>query len=117
MSGLAVVAIALVEAMVCVAVVVFFRTTAADGNAWRTLVAPVLAFIGLVLGIYLLISHFGLLAGTSAEGVDPTKELFGLNATGWTLVALPFAMFIIGTIIGLLRKRSENVDAVEDLVH
>ncbi|HEU5266066.1 MAG TPA: APC family permease [Jatrophihabitans sp.] len=117
MSGLAVVAIALVEAMVCVAVIVFFRRSGADASVWRTVVAPILAFIGLVLGIYLLVSHFGLLAGTSAKGVDPTKELFGLNATGWTLVALPFAMFIIGTIIGLLRKRSENVDAVEDLVH
>ena len=116
MSGVAVVAIALVEALVCVAVIVYFRRSGVDSSVWRTLLAPVVALVGLVLGLYLLISHFGLLAGTAAAGSDPTKDLFELNATGWTLVILPFAMFVVGLVIGILRKRSENVDAVEDLV-
>ncbi len=117
MSGMAVVAIALVEALVCLAVIVYFRSAGVESSMWRTLIAPILALVGLLLGLYLLISHFGLLAGTAAAGSDPTKDLFELNATGWTLVILPFAMFVIGLIIGIVRKRSENVDAVEDLVH
>ena len=40
----------------------------------------------------------GLLAGTVQDGVDPTAEPWGLNATGWTLVLLPFVMFAVGML-------------------
>jgi Na+-transporting NADH:ubiquinone oxidoreductase subunit NqrD len=60
-------------------------------------------------------SRFGLLAGTTAEGVDPTVQQWGLSATGWTLVLLPFAMFIIGIVVGIIRK-TENESLVKDLV-
>lgn len=116
MSALAVVAIVLVEALVCLAVVAYFRRPGIESALWRTMIAPIVAFVGLALGEYLLISHFGLLAGTVAKGVDPTKQTFGLNSTGWILVATPFAMLAIGWCIGLARRRSENVDAVENLI-
>jgi amino acid transporter len=115
-SGLAVVGIALVEALVCVAVIAYFRRTRDDTRIWNTLIAPVLALIGLVVGLYLLISRFGLLAGTVAEGVDPAAQAWGLNAVGWTLVLLPFAMLLIGIVVGTLRRGRENEDAVKDLV-
>jgi amino acid transporter len=115
-SGLAVVAIVLVEILVSVAVVVYFRRTREDTRPWHTLVAPVLSAIGLLVGLYLLVSRFGLLAGTVAEGHDPTTEPFGLNATGWTLVALPFVMVAVGWAVGVARRTSENEDAVRDLV-
>ena len=116
MSGLAVIAIVLVEALVCLAVIAYFRRHRGEAGLWQTVLAPILAVIGLLLGEYLLISHFGLLAGTVAEGVDPTTETFGLNTTGWLLVALPFAALLVGLVMGLARRRSENADAVEDLV-
>lgn len=50
------------------------------------------------------------------EGHDPTAEPFGLNATGWTLVALPFVMVAVGWVVGVLRRTRENEDAVRDLV-
>jgi amino acid transporter len=115
-SGLAVMAIVLVEALVCVAVIAYFRRTDVDKRIWHTVIAPVLAFIGLVLGLYLLWSRFGLLAGTVKEGVDPSTQAWGLNATGWTLTLLPFVMFFVGLLVGFLRKSQENEDAVKDLV-
>ncbi len=115
-SGLAVVAIVLVEALVCIAVIAFFRRTDADKRIWHTLIAPILAFLGLVLGLYLLMSRFGLLAGTVKDDVDPSVQAWGLNATGWTLILLPFAMFLVGLLVGFLRKSQENEDSVKDLV-
>lgn len=115
-SGLAVVAIVLVEILVSIAVVVYFRRTREDTRIWHTLLAPILSAIALVVGMYLLIARFGLLAGTVAEGHDPTQEAFGLNLTGWILVALPFVMVVVGWIVGVVRRTSENEDAVKDLV-
>lgn len=115
-SGLAVVAIVLVEALVCVAIIAFFRREPDGAGLWSTMIAPALAFVGLVLGLYLLMSRFGLLAGTVAEGVDPSTQAWGLNTTGWVLVLLPFAMLALGTLVGLLRRDRENEDAVKDLV-
>jgi cytochrome c biogenesis factor len=50
------------------------------------------------------------------EGVDPSVQAWGLNAMGWTLVLLPFAAFAVGWLVGLLRRREENEDAIQDLV-
>ena len=115
-SGLAVVAIVLVEVLVCFAVVAFFRRHPEEKNIWKTLIAPILAALGLLLGEYLLMSRFGLLAGTVAEGVDPTKQSWGLNLLGYTLVFLPFVVFVLGAIVGTVRRRGENVSAIADLV-
>jgi amino acid transporter len=115
-SGLAVVAIVVVEVLVCVAVIVYFRRAGEDARSWNTLVAPALAALGLLVGLYLLTSRFGLLAGTVAEGVDPTTQAWGLNTTGWVLVLLPFVVLVAGAAIGAARRRDENADAVRDLV-
>ena len=115
-SGVAVVAIVLVEVLVCVAVVAFFRRHPEEKNIWKTTIAPILAALGLIVGEYLLMSRFGLLAGTVADGVDPTKQAWGLNLLGYTLVLLPFVLFVLGTIVGTIRRRGENVSAVADLV-
>jgi hypothetical protein len=61
-------------------------------------------------------SRFALLAGTAAEGSDPTTTAWALSTTGWVLVLLPFATFVVGVIVGVARQRRENVDAVADLV-
>ena len=115
-SGLAVVAIVIVEVLVCAAVIAYFRRTREDTRPWNTLVAPALAAAGLLVGLYRLMSRFGLLAGTVAEGVDPTTQSWGLNATGWVLVLLPFAVLVVGAVVGAARRRDENEDAVRDLV-
>jgi amino acid transporter len=115
-SGVAVVAIVLVEFLVCLAVMKYFRGDREVTNPFVTLVAPTLAALGLVLGEYLLMSRFGLLAGTVDAGVDPATQAWGLSALGWFLILLPFAVFVIGTVVGAVRRKSEKADAVADLV-
>lgn len=114
-SGLAVVAIVLIEILVCIAVIAYFRKNRGEENVFQTLIAPVLAIIGLVLGEYLLMSRFGLLAGTVAEGVDPTVTPWGLSPIGWVLIALPFALLLIGFVVSQAR-RAINQDLLRDVL-
>ena len=79
------------------------------------MIAPVLAIIGLVLGEYLLMSRFGLLAGTVAEGVDPTVTPWGLSPIGWVLILLPFALLIVGFIVSRIR-RDVNEELLRDVL-
>lgn len=115
-AGLAAIAMVLIEILVSIAVVVYFRSDKTDSRIWATLVAPILSATGLALGLYLLLSRFGLLAGTTAQGVDPTTQTWGLNVTGWVLVGLPFALLIGGTLVALLRRNWRSADAVRDFV-
>ncbi len=115
-SAVAVLAIVLVEILVSISVIVHFRRTGSDTRVWNTMIAPALAALGLALGAYLVMSRFGLLAGTVADGVDPTTQTFGLNGLGWFLVLSPFIAFVVGMAIGALRRSDENDDAVADLV-
>ncbi len=116
-SAIAVVAIVLVEMLVCLAVIRYFKMSKTDTRLWHTLIAPVLAFIGLGAGEYLLMSRFGLLAGTAPAGVDPTVTSWALNTTGWVLVLSSFVIFIVGAIIGKARQGSENENLIKDLVN
>ncbi|MEO6201011.1 MAG: APC family permease, partial [Cryobacterium sp.] len=84
-------------------------------NIFQTLIAPILATIGLILGEYLLMSRFGLLAGTVAEGVDPTVTPWGLSGIGWVLVVLPFALLAGGYAL-LRTRKSENESLVRDVL-
>lgn len=115
-SGLAVIAIALVEILVSIAVIAFFSRHRGEVSLWASLFAPLLSVGGLAVGLWLLTSRFALLAGTVKDGVDPVVHPWALNTTGWILVLAPFAMFVIGTIVGKLRLSEENEDAVADLV-
>lgn len=115
-SALAVLAIVLVEILVSAAVIVYFRRTGEDRRPWNTLIAPAVAIVGLALGAYLVAARFGLLAGTVAEGVDPTTQTFGLSTLGWFLVLAPFIVFAIGLAVGQLRRHDENAEAIADLV-
>ena len=114
-SGLAVVAIVLIEILVCIAVIVYFARNRGSENVFQTVISPVIAVIGLALGEYLLMSRFGLLAGTVAEGVDPSVTPWGLNALGWVLVALPFVLVLVGVLLSRV-QRTENEELVRDVL-
>ncbi len=115
-SSLAVIAINIVQAMVCLAVIKFFRDTRLDTNVWRTGVAPALGFVGILVGEYLLMSKFALISGTAAEGSDPTKQDWALNATGWTIILLPFVVFLVGLLVGTSRRGRDNSKMVEEII-
>jgi amino acid transporter len=104
-SGLAVVSIVLIEILVCVAVIVYFHMHPGDEGVFTTKIAPALATVGLVLGVYLLMSRFALLAGTVADGMDPTTTPWAMNTLGWSLVLLPFAVFALGFLYSLTQGR------------
>ena len=115
-STVAVVAIVLVEALVCLAVIAFFHRHREERRLWHTVIAPAIAFVALALGEYLLMSRFGLLSGTVREGVDPATQAWGLSPLGWALVCSPFIALAVGWVIGIARQGNENEDAVRDLV-
>ena len=123
-SAVSVIAIVLTEILVSVAVIVYFRRTKEDTRIWNTMIAPVLAIIGLALGEFMLISRFNLLAGVS-QGGDPAAcpgdagsgcGPFEMSALGWFLVLLPFIIFVVGLILGAVRRDKENYDAVHNFV-
>jgi amino acid transporter len=121
-SSVSVVAIVLTEILVSLSVIVYFRRTKEDTRAWNTIIAPVLAVIGLGVGEVMLISRFNLQAGVatdpsmcpgdSGSGCGP----FEMSSLGWFLILLPFIIFVIGLVVGALRRRSENYDAVHNFV-
>ena len=115
-AAVAVLAIVIVEILVSIAVIAYFRRNPVDAKAWNTLIAPIIAVVALAIGAYLLVAKFALLAGTVAEGKDPTVQSFAMNGTGWFLVSLPVIAFVVGIVVGLIRRNEENADAIADLV-
>jgi len=113
MSAVTAIAIILVEILVSISVVKFFMTNS-GANVWQGKIAPIVAAVGLALGEYLLMSRFNLLAGTSADGVDPSlpESSWQLSPLGWVLVLLPFAAAIIGYVVSAFQK-GQN-DAITD---
>lgn len=111
-GAVAVIAIVLTEIFVSIAVIVYFRRTKEDTRVWHTLIAPLLAIIGLAIGEYMLMSRFNLFSGTAAGEGGPWE----MNPTGWVLVLSPFVLFVIGLIVGAMRKNKENYDAVHNFV-
>ena len=114
MSSITVIAIVLVEILVSIAVIVYFRRNG-GGNLWSTTIAPALSAVILALGLYLLMSRFNLLAGTVPDGVDPSlpESAWQLNGLGWFLVLLPFITLVVGFIVALINKK-ENEQLVKD---
>ena len=115
-SGLAVLAIVLIEILVCISVIVFFRRNRGSENVFQTVIAPILALVGLVLGEYLLMSRFAILAGTSAEGVDPTVTPWAMSAIGWVLVLVPFVLLATGFVVSGVRRTSEDDQLLRDVI-
>lgn len=114
-SGLSVVAILLIEILVCLAVIAWFRRVPGDSNIFQSLVAPVLATIGLSIGLYLLLARFGLLTGAVAEGMDPTTTSWAMNGLGWFMALLPFGVLVLGYLFAIGRHR-ENKGLIQDVI-
>jgi amino acid transporter len=116
MSGVTAIAIILVEILVSIAVVVYFMKNK-GANVWQGKVAPIVAAIGLALGEYLLMSRFNLLAGTVADGVDPTAQgsAWLMSPLGWVLVLSPFAALVVGFVLSIFQK-NENDQIAKDIL-
>jgi amino acid transporter len=58
--------ILLLQVAVAVSVPVYFRRTANDEGVWRTLIAPLVAAVGMIAALYLTVTHLELLTGASS---------------------------------------------------
>ena len=89
MAGVSTVGMVILMTLTSVAVLVFFarRPEQARGRALRTLVAPVLAIVGLLVCLWLVLSNFTLVTGGSV-GVSTVLAL------------IPAAAFAIGFVLG-----------------
>jgi hypothetical protein len=106
-----------VEIQVCVAVLVYFRRPGSGGHWWSPTVSPVLAGLGLLCGLYLRLSRFGLLAGTVPDRVDPATTSWQLSAVGWTMLVLPFVLQLVGLVLGgVLLRTGRHRPALADIV-
>jgi amino acid transporter len=114
MSGVAVIAVVAVEILVSIAVIAFFQKNG-GGNLWNSKIAPGLSIVLLVAGLYMLMARFNLLAGTVADGVDPSLPESGwaLSGLGWFLVLSPFIAFVIGFVVSSTNK-SKNAALIKD---
>jgi amino acid transporter len=109
MSAVSAIAIIFVEILVSIAVISNFMKNPGE-NVWKSKIAPAIAIVALALGEYLLMSRFNLLAGTVPEGVDPSlpESAWQLNTLGWVLVLSPFIAAVIGYVVAMTGKKSEN---------
>lgn len=115
-SGMAVLSILLIMILVCFAVMSFFHSNPQGVNLLQSKIAPALASMGLTVGVYLLMSRFGLLTGEVAEGVDPTVTAWGLSGLGWFMLCLPFAILVLGYAYSRVRPAVHQLEAIQDVV-
>ncbi len=88
MSALTVIGILSVQALVCVAIILFFRKDKRGHGAWQTVIAPTLALLGLIGALLLVVSNLELLAGASNIVVDSFPVLVALTGIGGIVFAL-----------------------------
>lgn len=102
----AILALTIVQALVSLAVIVYFRRTRDDTRLWNTVIAPAASFVFMIVIIYLLMSRFGLISGTAGSSL----ESWQMSTTGWVLSLFPFVVFAIGLVFGYLRTDSRGAD-------
>ena len=80
-AGLGTVGIMALQCMASLGVIGYFRKRG-DGRAWPTLVAPLLAFVGMTAGVFLAVSRFDLLSGASNPVVNALPVLLVVAFVG-----------------------------------
>lgn len=104
-SGLAVLGVLVLMALTSIAVIVYFRHDRSDRRPWNTIIAPVLATIGL-MGLTLVVAvNFPVLIGGDV----------GL-AVGLALVIVLALIVGIGVALSLKRKHPEIYENVVDAI-
>lgn len=76
-----------IVALACIAIVAFFSKRPEGGDAWRTKIAPMLAFSGLVGCLYIAFANLSALTGSE-----------GWNAVNVSIVGLLIVSFLVGSI-------------------
>lgn len=102
--------ILLLQVAAAVSVPLYFRRTPNSEGPWRTVVAPVVAAVGMIVALYLTVTHMSLLTGAS----DTVNRVLAWSVVGVCLGGVGWAMW--------LRRRRPEVyaavaaDAIEEAV-
>lgn len=88
MSALAVIGIVAVQALVSLAIILFFRRNKTRHGLWTTLIAPALALIGLAGSFLLVSANLSLLSGSESLLVASFPYLIVLTGLGGAAFAL-----------------------------
>ena len=89
-SAIAVIGILLVQILVSVSIMVWFRANPHGLGAWARILAPSLALVGLVIGMGLVLANLPLLAGTDS----PVVWFLPLIVIGTGLLGATYAAFL-----------------------
>ncbi|WP_114423143.1 APC family permease [Nocardioides houyundeii] len=112
-SGIATVAVVVLMALTCAAVIVYFARNKVEATIWHTAVAPVLGFLGLAVVTVILFSNFSLLLGD----VDETGAPRTGSLTITFLVAMAaFPVFGLVQAVWLKRSRPGVYETVIDTI-
>jgi len=104
-SGVATLAIAVLMAVTSVAVIVWFSRSTAERSVWRTVVAPALGLIGLVIAAVAIGANFPMLVGdVDAAGV-PRWGALSIGLVGLVLI-LPAIGWVQGTVMKKARPQA-----------
>ena len=116
MSAVTAVAIMFVEILVSLAIVVYLGKDKTV-SIWKSTIAPLVAAVGLGVGLYMLMSRFNLLGSLAPKGVDPTtpEGAWQLTDLGWFLVLLPFIAAAVGLVVSMIQKNSKK-ELLEDIL-
>ncbi|MCU1644128.1 MAG: family permease [Nocardia sp.] len=104
-SGVASLGVAVLMALTCAAVIVYFARTRADTRIWHTRVAPALGLIGLVLTAWLIAVNFPTLIGGSTT-----------LATVLLLITAAFPLAGIAQAYALRRANRNVYDGIVDAI-
>ncbi|WP_304627523.1 APC family permease [Pseudomonas congelans] len=91
--GIAGYTLLILQILTTVAVLVFFKRVDHTASKWQSVVAPVLALLGLLVTAWLATSNIGLLTGS--------------EQTAMILLAFLFAALVLGSIYGIRLKSSK----------
>ncbi|WP_241701478.1 APC family permease [Leifsonia shinshuensis] len=109
-SGVATLAIVVLMALTCLAVIVYFARKKTGAGLWRTVVAPVIGLIGLVGVTLIIVDNFPLLIGDVDTQGTPV-----LGPLSIAFFAAMLAFPIIGVVQALVLRRTKR-DAYENII-
>ena len=101
--GLGTVGLLVVLVVVSVSIVVFFARTKLERSPWTTLVAPVLAVLGLGTALVLALQNYQFIGGAGDQAI-------------WLLLLIPVAAAIGWFLAGSRTRRGLETDYAADLV-
>ncbi|MBM9624624.1 APC family permease [Streptomyces zhihengii] len=102
----AIVALTFVQAIVSIAVIVYFRRTGEDSRTWNVLIAPALSLVAMIWILYLLLSRFGLISGTAGTSL----AAWHMSATGWALALSPLIVFVAAMLYSTITAKRRPSD-------